>query len=155
MAKRIQWTYEKLLAHSLRECSTNCLIWQRAKVSGGYAQLKYEQKNVAVHRFVWQLFNGPIPETLVVRHSCHIRACINIEHLSIGTSADNNHDTVQAGRQAKGSKNGKTKLSEEAIIDIRQRLNAGNTLANIGALYGVTSVTIYKIKSGRTWRHVS
>jgi hypothetical protein len=47
---------------------------------------------------MYEAHNGPVPEGLVVRHTCHNVRCIRPEHLIVGTHGDNANDKVQAGR---------------------------------------------------------
>jgi hypothetical protein len=66
----------------------------------GYSPLSYRGKKYLAHRFVWQAINGPIPSGLNVCHACDNPRCINIEHLFLGTQADNLRDMRQKGRHA-------------------------------------------------------
>lgn len=60
---------------------TGCLIWQRATNDAGYGLCTYGGKHQVVHRVVWALERGPIPDRHVVRHTCDVRPCAEIEHL--------------------------------------------------------------------------
>ena len=51
------------------------------------------------HRVAWEAHNAePIPEGMIVRHTCDNPACINPEHLVLGTPKDNTHDMLERGR---------------------------------------------------------
>jgi hypothetical protein len=47
---------------------------------------------------VWEETRGPIPDGLHVLHRCDIPACVNIDHLFLGTHSDNMQDIVAKGR---------------------------------------------------------
>jgi len=49
----------------------------------------------------------------------------------------------------------RAKLKESDIPAILDRRSQGETLASIAADYGVTQATIYRICSGKLWKHVS
>ena len=56
------------------------------------------------HRKAWAEANGPIPEGLQVLHHCDNPRCYNVEHLFLGTQADNLRDMVAKGRSAEQQK---------------------------------------------------
>lgn len=59
-----------------------------------------------MHRLSFIAFNGPIPDGMYVLHKCDNRACINPEHLFLGTYSDNIRDCYAKGRRnAKGRTN--------------------------------------------------
>lgn len=69
---------------------TNVLI-----AKGTYVSIK-------AHRFAYEMAKGPIPEGLSVLHTCDVRACINPDHLWVGTRAENQVDMQKKGRGRNG-----------------------------------------------------
>lgn len=92
------------------------------------------------HRFVWEETHGNIPTGLFVCHKCDNPRCINIEHLFLGTPADNMADKVQKNRQTYGGP-GKL-LSIVEFGDIVSARYNGDTLDNIGQRHFVSRTTI-------------
>ena len=120
----------------------------------GYPLTKKNGKTMHIHRFVWEQWQGEIPIGMVVRHKCDNPACVNIEHLELGTVADNNRDMVERGRYKgflKGEDNVASKLHEADVKLIKGSTLSGYRLANI---FGVCKKTIYMIRRGVTWKHV-
>lgn len=109
---------------------------------------------VGVHRAAWILANGPVPAGLVVRHRCDIPRCVRVDHLELGTVADNNRDRDTRGRfrVLRGSSNGMAKLTEEKVADIRKRLGAGEKQAVLAREMGVHKSLISLIHTGKTWK---
>ena len=58
---------------------------------------------VAVHRWVWEQINGPIPVGMVVMHTCDNPPCFLYEHLMLGTRSDNQRDMIAKGRRGGNS----------------------------------------------------
>jgi HNH endonuclease len=81
--------------------STGCWEWRGSRNENGYGIVNVRRQgaeNARAHRVVYELAVGPIPEGLVLRHSCDNPPCVNPEHLTPGTHADNSQDMVERGR---------------------------------------------------------
>lgn len=55
--------------------------------------------------------------------------------------------------KGRGEKNGNAVLSDKIVIEIRNALKEGKSLTAIGKMFGVTKATIWKVKTGRSWKH--
>lgn len=82
-----------------------CWLWTAGRDSDGYGKLAIglggkEQRHTRAHRFAYEAFNGPIPDGMVVMHTCDNPPCVRPDHLVLGTPLDNNDDKVAKGRHA-------------------------------------------------------
>jgi len=80
-----------------------CWPWTGSKTLKGYGQLRWKYNSLVASRVSYELYVGPIPEGLMVRHRCDNPSCVNPDHLELGTAADNSADMVQRGRHNNGS----------------------------------------------------
>ena len=95
---------EKLLANGKYEDRgyvTLCLIWQGYKDKRGRGTTRFGNKNVLVHRLIFELINGETD--LLICHKCDITSCFEPTHLFKGTSRDNMIDCVSKGRHPKAA----------------------------------------------------
>jgi hypothetical protein len=131
-----------------RDCGhdTPCHIYDGPLHKSGYGLgSKTNGVPVRAHRAAWIKANGPIPNGLHVLHACDIRACVNPEHLFLGTLLDNNADRDRKGRNA-------SKLTAEQVAEIRARCAAGETQQSIADDHGVSRSLVSMIKDHRVWR---
>ncbi len=145
---------------------SNCWEW-KGVINSGYGQLSVKGKRILAHRFSLQTFlKRSITSTLEVRHLCNNPICINPEHLKEGTHSENMNDMVISNRQAKGkilsdrlkgiphpkttgSKNGRAKLTEEDVINIR---NSSESYASLSRHYGMSKKHIGDIVLHKSWK---
>ena len=81
------------------EPEKGCWIFSGGYIAGGgYHQLVWMGQRVQAHRFAYELWRGSIPIGMFILHSCDVPACINPDHLRIGTQRDNMRDKVGRGR---------------------------------------------------------
>jgi hypothetical protein len=128
-----------------------CILWTKAKDSGGYGVGWYNNRWMRAHRIAYIQSVGPIPPTMCVMHLCDKRDCVNPAHLALGTSSMNSKDMVSKNRQAKGETSGKNKLTEEQVLSIRTDPRTSSVLSKE---YGVSRTTIKDIKKKKIWRHI-
>jgi len=83
----------------------DCLIWHGARNNNGYGYIadpEHPGRVVGVHRLSWTTQRGPVSRGLHVLHRCDRRACWTVEHLFLGTHADNMADMAAKGRSRHG-----------------------------------------------------
>lgn len=126
----------------------DCVVWTKCRSESGYGLIKHEGKKKRAHRVAYENSFGPIPNGLFVLHKCDNRACVNPEHLFLGTQADNMEDMDSKKRRKtlRGTENPKAKLSEEAAAYIKQ---SKETHRHLAKKFGVSTQPIYRIKSGK------
>lgn len=139
-----------------------------------------EVVKVLAHRMAWMFANGDIPDATMVLHRCDNRCCVNPAHLFLGSAADNTSDMIAKGRHShgarhfarrhpdrfvenvtsgiskrSGSNHYAAKLTEAAVVRIRELHAGGHSLRSIARQFGVTDANIAAVVSRRTWRHVA
>lgn len=86
------------LAAGLVQRSTGCIEWTGSRTGDGYGQIFANGRTVKTHRLAWELVNGPIPDGLIVCHTCDNPPCCNVNHLFLGTHRDNAQDKERKRR---------------------------------------------------------
>ncbi len=128
------------------EKTDSCWLWTGAKLDGRYGALQVAGRPVGAHRVSYQLHVGPIPEGFCVLHRCDTPACINPDHLFLGTHQDDMRDRDSKGR-------GRHKLNEETVRRIKSEYEPRKTsLRALAARYGVSHGAIQLIVTGATWK---
>jgi len=131
--------------------ANGCWLWSGAKHVYGYGHLRKDGKLLKTHRVAWEMYRGAIPDGLCILHKCDVPACINPDHLFLGTKTDNNRDRIAKGRTAFGERIATTKLTDDQA---RAILIDPRTHRAIAADYGVAHTQIGRIKRRQGWRHV-
>ena len=114
----------------------------------GYPFLHSKGKKQSLQRFLYEQKYGKIPKDLVMRHICDERMCINLEHLLLGTHADNVRDTVNRNRFPLGIHRKHTKLTEQQVLEI---FNSKEKTKNIIKKFGIAQSTIWQIQNRKRW----
>lgn len=122
----------------------------------GYGQVWIRGKRVKHHRLAYCLANGLRLSEIAgkaVLHSCDNRACVNPEHLRLGTPWDNSQDMTNRGRAAgfnrKGAAHPMAKLSAEDVEAIR---TARSTQKQLALQYGISQAQVSRIQRGENWK---
>jgi hypothetical protein len=82
--------------------SGDCWLWTAGCFSGGYGAFSMKRKPRKAHRVAYEMFNGPIPDGLLVDHLCHTPPCVNPGHLRAVTNKQN----IENSRGRSDSKSG-------------------------------------------------
>lgn len=83
------WRYAK--GH---EDPLKCWLWQGSMGKNGYGRMQADAQRWAAHRLAWTIVRGHIPPGKCVLHKCDTPACVNPQHLYLGTPRDNGYDRI-------------------------------------------------------------
>lgn len=138
-----------------------CWIWTAGKHHFGYGQFWVTALNQIdmAHRVAWRLSGNLLPPKttgLMLRHQCHIPACVNPMHLKLGNMGQNMDDMKKAGRgnKKKGEDTGHAKATATIVISIRELAAAGETHKSLGKRFGLTRSAVGAIVTRRNWKHI-
>jgi hypothetical protein len=137
-----------------RRGAEECWPWTASKTEDGYGYFVDRHSGLdRAHRYSYYLAAGAFPVELFVLHRCDNPPCVNPAHLFLGTVLDNARDAVSKGRQARGSRNGNAKVSEDDVRWMRwARAYSGASAPAIARVLGLTKGHVDGIISGRAWR---
>ena len=93
----------------------DCWLTDLPTKNGGYPVLTNgsildgTKRVLQCNRVMWEAHNAePIPDGLIVLHSCDNAGCVNPAHLSVGTYSDNNRQSAErSGRIAHRDSSGR------------------------------------------------
>ena len=135
--------------------ASGCWWWTAYRNQWGYGVFGFHaRKHSLAHRVAWEFTNGAIPDGLLVLHRCDNPACVNPDHLFLGTNQDNMDDMYKKGRQRhiRGEDRTDAKLTEKSVRDVRRRQKEGNvTHRQLATEYGVSRSTVSMAVRGDTW----
>jgi HNH endonuclease len=98
------------------EPNSGCWLWADEMDSRNqYGIFRVGGIPFGAHRIAFELYKGQIPAGLQICHSCDVMACVNPEHLWLGTKEDNALDAAAKGILAK-----RTKKSNNVICNYSQ-----------------------------------
>jgi len=134
--------------------SDECWFW-KGSLLRRYGCFYFGGKSHKAHRVSFALAFGVAPAGMLIRHRCDNPACVNPNHLDAGTSRENVFDRVSRGRSAdtSGENHPLAKLSTDAVLRMRERRRAGETLASLAFGFGVSEAHVSRICRGENWRH--
>lgn len=68
--------------------SEGCWIWSGYTMPNGYGSFSSPRSRLA-HRYSYELHYGEVDDGLHVDHMCHVRNCVNPQHLRLATHKEN------------------------------------------------------------------
>lgn len=143
-----------LLANTIIDPITNCMT--RPNHNGDYQVISILGTLTRAHRYIaFSMLlrddeQREANQDKVVCHTCDNKACINPNHLYIGTMVDNVADAIDRGGYAVGEDSWSAKITQEDVDKIR--LLAGLVPQGaIGRVFGISQQQVSRIISGKKW----
>lgn len=133
----------------------NCWLFTSQMDKHKYGQFKISRgKNILAHRYSLILKTGVDHPDLCAAHICDVPRCVNPDHLFWATHKENQQDMTRKGRGRIGNRNGRAKLTEQDVIEIKRLLAAGEMQKDVAKQFGVYPTVISKIHIGKLWKHI-
>lgn len=157
----------------------------RVHLNGGYPTIILSngliKKRIKVHHVIAELFIGPRPEGLLVRHLDDDRENNCVSNLAYGTYKDNSQDAIRNGKVPIGNdhwsrinpekvpkgqnhysitnpeklsrreSHWKSKLTEKEIYEIKNTQDYYGCVSRLAEKFGVNRATISRVRNGKTW----
>lgn len=123
-------------------------------VTNGYLQVNLAGKVFLAHRMIALTFRGKCPKGLECAHLNGVKTDNRISNLVYVTTQENMDHKKIHGTNAKGERNGWSKLTAEKVIFIREQHKKGVSTASLATLFKVDPSTIRGINTRRSWRHI-
>jgi hypothetical protein len=141
--------WREIFLSRYRVLESGCWEWTAKKYSNGYGCFSMGNRGLLAHRVSFAIHNGICPATLVVRHTCDYRPCINPEHLLSGTHKQNMADAWARNRfNRKSLGKGRRKIQDCDIPKIFSMRESGMFQRDIAAQFSVRPNQISRILTG-------
>lgn len=155
-----QSVQERFEDRFIPEPNSGCWLWTGEIDAYGYGSFylakikegsRWRKTRAKAHRLSWALHYSEPPAELEVCHRCDVPACVNPEHLFLGTHAENQRDMVQKNRHSRGERQGSARLTEAAVREIMASALTSQSLAD---RFGVSMASVNDVRRGVTWAHL-
>lgn len=138
-------------AKFMPEPNSGCWLWIGSTKTEGYGNFSFRGVTWTAHRASWQMARGDIPHGMCVLHKCDTPACVNPDHLFLGTHRDNTNDKITKKRHRYGESQSLAKLTDAAVRSIRKDTRSSREIADE---LGVTQPVVIGVRQRKSWQHV-
>lgn len=134
----------RFLSLAYPEPNSGCWLWTGNLNTGGYGRFGVDNARPYAHRASYEIHFGDIPDGLLVCHRCDNPACVNPQHLFLGTDLDNTKDMIAKGRMRKHCK-----VSDVEVAQIRAEYAAGGvSQTRLAKKFGLTQSWVSMLVNG-------
>lgn len=138
-----------------------CWMWIGARQNGGYGYMgrgRRGEGHVRAPRASLEIHGRPAPDGLDILHHCDNPPCVRPDHLWTGTAEDNIQDARRKGRlvgAGKGAASHRARLTEGDVRSIRQRCDAGESVAIVARDHpSVGYMGVWCVARRKSWIHL-
>lgn len=119
----------------------SCWEWLGGKTAAGYGKKTFHGRTYLAHRWLFMQLFGPIPDGMVIDHTCQNPGCVNPHHLRAVTQATN----CRSGDTAK--------LTPGDVVEIKSvpKADRARKRAGIAFRFGISPQLVSDIWAGRAW----
>ena len=142
------------------DTSGDCWEWQGMKYPTGYGRFGWKGKVAYAHRVSWEITNGPIPDGMVIMHTCDNPSCVRPDHLQLGTQTENMKDRDRKGRfrmpeYHRGDSHPSSKMNSSTVLKMRSLYDRGlATPADLARSFGYKYNTVWSAVMRHSWKHL-
>ncbi len=111
-------------------------------------------KRFRVNHLVLVVFVGPPQPGMQAAHDNNIRSDNRLSNLSWKTPGQNNDDKKRHGTDQIGERHPNHKVTENDVLEIRQRIASGESQKSIASDFDLTRANVGTIAKRKTWKHV-
>ena len=114
-----------------------------------------KQKNFYVHTLVLEAFIGPCPEGMEACHGANRHTDNSLQNLSWGTKGQNMQDKIRDQTTLHGERNHRSKLTADAVVNIKKLHSEGKSYKQIGELHSISHKYVWQVVKSKRWKHLN
>jgi hypothetical protein len=135
---------------------SGCWEWTASVAGKGYGQIKLpgERRQIYAHRLSYLIHYGHLADDLLICHTCDNPKCVKPSHLFVGTPADNLQDMKAKDRHLHGTRNKKSKLSDDQVRHAHRLSAEGMSQGKIAKVLNVAQSTVFKLLKGDRYQGI-
>lgn len=151
------WEKVQICEHG-RTCRECCWPWLARRSPQGYGQFGWREsgdtktRTRLSHTIAYRLTIGEWPKP-IGRHTCDNPPCCQPWHIIPGTYAENSRDMTVRGRQAKGERHPRARLTAPLVLAIRQLKGVADS-RDVAAQFNIQRHHVYQVWERRSWKHI-
>jgi hypothetical protein len=109
------------------------------------------QRTFDVHRLMALTFLGGVPDGMQACHNNGVRTDCHLRNLRVDTISENQKDKVNHGTSNRGERFGRSKYTEEQVIQAKKLLAKKWRAKDVSVATGISLGSVKAISTGANW----